>query len=405
MNTRALRLAPLLLVACQATDTGAEPRSIRYLVAQGDFRVALQQARDAWEADPANLELEEDYRFATVAILLERGRQATFDGRDEEALLDFQEALSLAPDAEQAAHWVEKTQLKLSRRWYLAAGDLHTADELLEAAKSYEQALMYVPDSVDALEGLIRVGVQLDYREVLSDDYYNEGLGALRKVDLHVAGSRFDYAKKYRYGDDKPVQRREEVDGLLSERFVGSALQLEEQGFFAAARAEFRVALDLDGENWAAEEGYMRMEVESDVHELLKQGEMWINRGGFDEAISVLREGRDRTAVQQDRFDELLGEIDDLRTAAAYEHGLNFEYDFRYHDAAATYGELLSERGFYKDARARLTRIEQVIAEVEGLYGSLDGLSGDELRGALEHIDVLWPEYLDVQQRLDALDG
>ena len=161
MNTRALRLAPLLLVACQATDTGAEPRSIRYLVAQGDFRVALQQARDAWEADPANLELEEDYRFATVAILLERGRQATFDGRDEEALLDFQEALSLAPDAEQAAHWVEKTQLKLSRRWYLAARDLHTADELLEAAKTYEQALMYDPDSVDALD-VLEMEIQQD---------------------------------------------------------------------------------------------------------------------------------------------------------------------------------------------------------------------------------------------------
>ena len=180
---------------------------------------------------------------------------------------------------------------------------------------------------------------------------------------------------------------------------------LEEQGFFAAARADFRVALDLDEANGAAAEGYTRMQVEAEAHELLKQGEMWIRREHFEEAIAVLQEGRERTAVQQDRFDELLGEIDDKRTAVAYEQGLNFEYDFRYHEAAATYGELLTERGFYKDARARLTRIEQVIAEVEGLYEGLDGLSGDELRGALERIDALWPEYSDVHDRLDALDG
>ena len=405
MKIRPIHLAPLLLVACQVAEETPELPTIRYLVAQGDFTVAIAQARTAWEATPEDSAATKDYRFATVAFLLERGRTATFDDRDEDALADFEEAMALQPDAIQTAQWVAKTRRKLSGSWFVIARDQHASEQLFLAADAYEKALDYDPSNLDALEGLHRVGVQLGYRDGLSADYYNEGLSALRETDLHIAGSRFDYAGKYAQGDERPAKRRAEVDEALADRFAVLALELEEQGFYAAAKADFRVSLSLDGENQTSQEGYERMQIEADAHELFKRGEMWIRRGGFDQAVSVLHEGREMTSVQQDRFDELLGEIDDLRTAAQYEQALNYEHDFQFENAAGTYRELLDERGFYEDARARLTRMEQVIEEVEALYAGLDQLSGKGLLAALEQIDVLWPEYRDVQEQMDAFEG
>lgn len=405
MKTRALCLTTLFLVACQATVETSASRSVQYLVAAGDFRGAVTMARDAWQAAPQDQGAVEDYRFATVAFLLERGRSHTFAGRDEEALVDFREAERLDPQAEQAAQWAEKTRIKLSESWFARARDHHTSDRLLLAAEAYEKALDYNYDNMEALEGLFRIGVQLGYRDELSDDYYNEGLGALRQEDLHVAGSRFDYSGKYRYGDERPTKRRAEVDVALAGSFAKGGLNLEEQGLYAAARVEFRIAIGLDADNQTAREGFERMRIEAEAHELYKRGEMWIRRGEYDQAHSTLLSGRELTSVQQDRFDELLGEIDDYRTAAEYEIGLNFEYDFMYVEAAETYRELLEERSFYEDVRARLTRLDGVIAQTQELYSGLDSLSGEDLQEALLQIDVLWPEYLDVQERLESLDG
>ena len=409
MKIAALTLLTLLpLAACRATDTGTEAHTVRYLVAQGEYKDALRQAHEAWLLAPDDAAADEDYRFASVALLLERGRRATFEDHDEQALKDFEQALELAPDSHEAQSWVYKTRTKLSDRWYRLARDRHASDRLFDAADAYEKALDYDSDNMDALQGLYRVGMQLAHREGLAKDYYNEGLEALRDVKLEIARSRFDYADKYSTeedsrGESRAAKRRREVDTALAQRFVASALDLEEQGYFAAARGEYRIALTRDPDNRAAKEGYARMQNEAQVLEVYKAGEMAIRRGEFDNAVEILQAGRSQTAVQQDRFDELLGEIDDLRTKAAYEQGLNYEHDFRLNEAAQVYRDILAERDFYEDVRARLTSVEELIAQVEELYASLDGLEGEELEATLTKIELLWPEYRDVEQRLESL--
>ena len=62
-------------------------------MAQGEFKLALTQSREAWEASPDDEQSAGDYRHATVAFLLERGRQATFAGEDESALAGVAKAL------------------------------------------------------------------------------------------------------------------------------------------------------------------------------------------------------------------------------------------------------------------------------------------------------------------------
>ncbi|MDA1265508.1 MAG: hypothetical protein O2816_10565 [Planctomycetota bacterium] len=405
MKTRALFLLPVLFAACQSRGAGDEA-SIKYLVGQGDYKTALTRAQTSFEANPDDAAVAADYRLASVAFLLARGREATFEGRDEEALADFEQAVALDPTAEQAEQWRVKTSRKLSDRWYLLAREKHASDRLNEAGKAYEVALDYDRENESALAGLYRVGVQLGYREGLSEDYYNEGLSALRERSLHVSKSRFSYADKYQDGDGKPARRIEEVDRALSMEFLDRGLELEEQGFYAAAGAEYRVAKRLDEKNVAAFEGQARMLIEAEAHELLKGGQMWIRRGEFDKAVTAFEQGKALTKVQGEQFEEEITSIADLRAGASYEQAINYEHDFRFVEATQAYQKLLDERGFYKDVRARLTRLEQVIVEVQTLYASLASAEdAAALKVILERIDVLWPEYRDVQQRLDAMGG
>lgn len=403
MTNRAPILVLVLLVACQGTASRRD-RSVEYLVAHGRFEEALARAHAAWEEDPGAPGAEQDYQLASVAYLLQRGREATFEGEDVAALEYFQRALEIDPDAVQAREWLVKTRRKLSWRWFLRARRAHASARLLDAAHAYQTAIEYDRDNLDAVAGLHGVGLQLDYREGLSQDYYNEGLRALRDQNLHVAGSRFDYAGKYRLKDDRPARRRQEVDRALSEHFTTRALELETEGYFAAAKNEFRSALRYDEENRAALEGLERMRVESEAHELLKSGDMWIHRGELDKAVVVLEEGKEKSRVQDERFDELIARIDEVRAEELYQRGLNYEHDFRYARSAEVYRRLLEERGYYQDARARLDRLEQVIAEVQALYAGLEEIEDPAvLEERLQRIDVLWPEYQDVQERLDAL--
>jgi len=107
-----------------------------------------------------------------------------------------------------------------------------------------------------------------------------------------------------------------------------------------------------------------------------------------------------------ERFHALIDTIDDRRIQAAYENALTFEHDFRYREAIVGYRRILEERQYYEDTRTRLSDLERTVAQVEELYASLATLgSPEEELETLRAIDLLWPEYEDVQARIDALEG
>ena len=396
-----LCLLPPTLAACGATRTEGD-QSISGMITQAEYAGALRSAYER-HASEGSAESEEEYRQATVAFLLDRGRRETLGGRDEAALETFAEALNIAPESDQARQWLRKTRDKLARRWFEEAREKHADDDLPGALEAYELALLYDPEHGDASAGIVRVGRQLEYRDELSVDFYNEGLAALRNVQLQLAKSRFAYSSHYRHWDEKPVRRVSEVNVEIAREMVGVAAGLETDGYYAAARTEYRLARALDRQNAEAADGYERMLVEAEADDLLERGEMWLLRGEWAKADEVLRQGRALTAVQHDRFDAVLAGIDEARIAARYEQALNLERDFRYEEAAATFRAILDERGFYQDSRARLDTLEATIAEVETLYSRLPGVAGDPEaeRALLREIEAKWPEYRDVRDRLD----
>jgi len=395
---------PLLAGACRGADAQrARERDVHYLVQQERFEDALEVAHAAYRAK-ATAKSEEEYRLASTAYLLSRARRQTLENEDEAALETLEEAQRIAPDSEQVAQWLRKTHDKLAGRWFDLARERHADDDLAGAVEAYEKALLYDPEHQEALGGILRVGIQLQYREGLAEKYYNEGLVALRDYELRLARSRFTYAHKYREQDPKPVRRVSQVQVGIARDMVEHAADLEAAGYYAAARTEYRLARALDRENELAAQGFEHMDVEARAERLFEKGEMWRLRKGWDKAEEYLREGQALTVLQKDRFQESLDGIHEDRIRARYLQALNLERDFRYEEAVEVYRTLLDEVEFFEDSRARLTSLEATIAEVRELHARLPETEDpEELRALLLRIDALWPEYEDVEQRLQAL--
>lgn len=398
-------LVLLLSGGCQSNEVEVDrSQDVSFLVTQERYEQAVRVARAQWESigDEAS---EQAYRMASVAFLMDRARELSFAGEDEEALMELLRAEEIYPDSPELMEWLAKTRDKLADHWYLEARRMHIADDLPGALAAYETVLSYVASHPDAISGINRVVGQLEYRDGLAQDYYNEGLAALREWELNLAGSRFAYAQKYRHWDEKPGRRLKQVQAELSSQLTSSALDQEDMGFYAAARLQYRLAKLMDPENAQAVDGYDRMEVESMAVALLDEGELWVLRGEFERAEEAFEEGRQITVLQAEAFAEAAEGIEQARLKALYESGLNLERDFRFGDAVAAYRDLLGRVDYWEDARARLTTLEGVMREVDELYSTLDDL-GDQparLRDVLMRIDALWPEYADVESRIDAL--
>ena len=398
-------LVLLLSVGCKSNEVEVDrSQDVSFLVTQEQYEEAVRVARARWESkgDEAS---EQAYRMASVAFLMDRARTLSFEGEDEQALTELLRAEEIYPDSPELMEWLAKTRDKLADRWYLEARRLHISDDLPGALAAYETVLTYVGSHPDAISGINRVVEQLEYRDGLAHDYYNEGLAALREWELNLAGSRFAYARKYRHWDEKPGRRLKQVQAELSSELTTSALDQEALGFYAAARLQYRLAKLMDPENTEAADGYDRMEVETRADAFLNEGELWVLRGEFERAEEAFEQGRQLTVLQEEAFAEAAESIEQARLKALYESGLNLERDFRFGDAVAAYRDLLGRVDYWEDTRARLTTLEGVMREVEELYSTLDDLESPpaRLRDVLLRIDALWPEYADVESRIEAL--
>ena len=110
------------------------------------------------------------------------------------------------------------------------------------------------------------------------------------------------------------------------------------------------------------------LKAEAKVTALLSEADSSILRSEFDQAEAKLRKAADLTVLQTDLVDERLSGIDGSRAEAQYQRALNFQYDFRFPEAIAAFNEILDEREFYKDTRARRDTLSDYVSEAKRLY-------------------------------------
>jgi len=400
-------LAAGLLAGCRSTET--VPRSedaVANLILHGQYAEAVELSKKEYDAHPDKPRTEERYRQASIAFLMEQGRRATFEDHDDEALVFFEQARELDPQEPMIRAWIDKTHEKLSERWLERALQLHAKGHLQAAVEAYEISLQHTPGHVGAVRGMTEATLQINYRAGLAMDYYNEGVRTLH--DYYLERSRRSFAVVNKYVDEPPERvnkRRGQVETYLADERAAVAMSLELNGLYDAARNEYRLCLALDSDHQDAKAGFERMDRESEAATLLRDARMQVLRGEFDNARELVAQGIEISDLQDEEFEGVLVDIDQARVERMYQTALDFEKDYKYHRAIASYKRLVDEFEYYKDALARKGTLEDYIEKAPRYYAEAEAEQDPEIKLRLFKASRdMWPEYNDVEDRIAELE-
>jgi len=410
----ALAALPLAFSCATALDE-VSTEEVADLVREGKYERALARAEALAKTSPSDRTLQDLHRDVRVHEMLYRTRRLVFEGEEEEGLAILEEAIDLDPQNGVVFSWIQKIRIQLAEDWLNRAAEMRNRDRLDEARDAYENALAYVPATGEraalilneAKLGLARVLLLQNYREGLSKTMFQDGIRSFQNYLLHQAGHSFGGAEHYDPNNERARVRGDQVDELLAEERLALARSFEADRLFFAARNEYRLVLLVNPDSVEAREGLDRMDREARATQTIGEADMQIRRGNLEAAGELLAETQGFTEAQSEAIQRLEGQIEDRGLELMYLTARNYENDFRYHEAVASYGKLLAERPYYEDATARKATIEDYIARTEEAYEkALAATLDEEAIGYLRQIqDVYWPEYLDVPQRLAELEA
>lgn len=387
------------------TDETSDQAAIRVAVQHGRFEDGVRMADELRRKNPDDHQAAEIHRLASLAYLLDQGRQATFRNDDVEAMDWFLDAEFIAPDTPLVQHWLDKTRKKLEAHWLNIGHEAFADDQLSTALHAYLEAARYVPDSESALKGFGDVTLLLNYRNGLGDEYYNDGVRSFSEYWLERARRSFAVTNKYQPDNLRATRRTQEVDNQLADQRVYVAQDLEAQGYFFGALNEFRLASILDPENPAALEGIERVSVEAQASELLRDAQMKIYRKEYDEALDLLDEGEQLTKVQKERFTASRDEVVQSRLQGIYDSALNLEHDQLYAEAIEVYSRILGEVEYFKDVRARQSTLQGYVDMAAGYYQqAADEADPVKKLEFLRAIEGFWPDYMDIKDQIAGLE-
>jgi len=393
------------LSACSSTpEEEVIGPSVSRLIQLTHYEDALRLSQELVEADPSAINYEQQ-EVATIAWLLEQGRAQTFDDKDYEALITFEQALLLRPDSEIVLMWIGKTRAKIANLLFHEGTEFHALEEYAQAVVKYDEALEMAPDHHGALRARKLAGRQSQYRVDLAKGYYVAGVRALSDYWLEQAKSRFGYTRKYLPDHSRALNRRNKVDGMLAGQRVILGDDYMSRGLYAAARNEFRLAQILHASIDGLEERLDKASREVAASDHLLKAEMLVFKGEFDEALAALDEGITQTSLQAEQFELVRGEIDDEKNRIIYERALAYEHDYLYEEAIVVYDELLARADYYEDSRARRGTLNDYVKNAGRLYEEVTSTSDSENKlSLLKQIEIFWPEYRDIQERILRLE-
>ena len=403
-----LLLASALAGGCASSSGGetGEQAKIREAVRHGRFEEGVRLADELRRANPSDPQAAEIHRLASMAYLLDQGRQATFRNDDEEAMDWFLEAELIAPNTPLVHEWLEKTRHKLETHWLDVGHEAYANDKLSTALNAYLEANRYVPRSEAALKGIGEVTLLLNHRNGLGEEYYTEGVRSLSEYWLERARRSFAVTNKYQPDNLRAQRRTEEVDLQLATERLAVAQALEDEGLYAGAHNEYRFASILAPENEEARSGMERNAVEVEASNLLRDAQMKAYRHDFSGALELLEEGEAMTQLQLEAFAAAREELQLARLEDVYQEALDLEHDQLYVEAVAAYGRILEEVEYFKDTRARQSTLEGYVEMAASYYQQAREAEDAEKRiECLRAIQGFWPDYMDVREQLAGLEG
>lgn len=410
--SRPLTLAALLLSACASSNSTPEQLllEVQTLTRSGDYQAAAKAAEAAKAQIPADSPLQEELARAAVEVSLASGlevvRTLSFADRDDEALALLAELEESFPDEPMVEAWRRRVQRKQADYWFEVARSAMASSQFEAARLAYERAIGFEPDHDLAPAGLARVELLEEYRAGLAEDYYFNGVRDLTEQRLDESENSFEKSRRYDADSSRTRRRIVEVRREKAQGRVAYAEQLVADRRYAAARAEYAEASRLDPESEEIAEALGAMRVEAEVAALLSEAESFVLRSEFEEAELLIAEAAERTVLQADLVEAAREGISSTRVGLSYQRALDLEHDFLFAEAIELYGEVLSGRDFYEDARARKEALETYVVEAARLYAEAQAATDPATKLAkLRQIETFWPEYEDILELISELEG
>jgi len=403
-------LPPLLLLltcalsSCAETGVRAED-TVEWNLSHMQFARALELARADVQAHPSDPQAQKLLERAQVAGLLEQGRRLSFDDEDVAALQVFEQALQIDSTSPELQDWIQKTKLKLGDRWLQVALELHARGDLPGALDAYEQSLRYNPGFKVALGGMDQVVKEVNHREMLGKKYFEDGVHALSDYWLERANALFAYSNKYKPKQEHTLGRTKQVNLLLAQQRQKVAQGFEKDGLFGAAHNEYRMALALAPDDPPSQAALERCTKEVTAQRKLEDAHYQIMRGNFDRAEKLIDEGLELTVAQKEHFEGARAKIQEQKHERAYQEALALERDWNFPAAIEKYQALLAEANYFKDTLTRVDTLKGYIVLAGDLYKQAEAATDDKTRlDFLRQIQIFWPEYRDVGQRINELE-
>lgn len=389
---------------CATTDTEV---TVDSLIAWSDYRGAIELASNRLADDPESAEARRDLDRAHVAIRLDRARTANFRGDFEESLMALDEAEEILPGQPEVAAWRMKSTAQLAAKLREVGRASEASGDFEDAFAKFLRADDLDPFGPQAKVGTERVLLRANYREGLGDAYYRDGVRALREFRTAEAVQGLDAALKYQPDDPRLRDRRSEAAGLLAEERLRIGEELERQGLFRAARNEYRLALLIVDDFAPAIEGLERTEVEVQVLDFLDEANRALILDNFDLALIRIERAASITVSQADVVESARTGVVEARLKWLYNDARELESDYSFLAAIEAYERLLEEAdGFYDDAISRRDTLLSYIDLAEGFYLEANqATSKEEQLDYLRRIDLIWPTYRDVANRIATLEG
>ncbi len=392
-----------VFASCAITS---DKTTVQGLFIEGRYAEASALAHEQVIAYPDDAEAASDHAMTKVAVLLEKGREASYAGDLTRALGFFFTAASEAPGHPVVQDWIEKTVGELGEQCMRNASMAAASGDLDVATRHYERALVFNPGLETAKAGISRMLLLANYREGRGESYYRDGLRSMRDFWLGQASGDFAANEKYSPGNEPGEARRKELSKLLAQDRILMARKFEQEGLIHAARNEYRLALLVSPNNTNALKSFQRMDRAVEADDVLREADRKTTRGELDVAVDMLADGVKIAPEMRPEFVSALNEVAEARAARLYEEGLDLELDSDFEGAVGKYDELLLENGFYKDALSRRKTCLGFVELAGRLYGEAKQAKQAAVRlEKLRQIAVFWPEYKDVEQQIAKIQG
>ncbi|MBK9385012.1 MAG: hypothetical protein IPN34_09385 [Planctomycetes bacterium] len=291
----------LLLAACSAGQRALDRGDAAY--ADGDFSGALGHYLEAERSGEDGEALSTRLLNARLATAVEDGRRLYLEGKFEEALEIFRQALALRPEDEGVRRWVLKVRRDLADVLVDQALEKSAESDFVAAEALLLEADRLWPGDAEAQEALNEVRTLAEWDRSKAQRYYEQGNRDLNANEVRVARWHFERTREFDETHEGAARRLSQLDQPILDLRMGVIRTLIDSRRWHAAAAGLRLLLERHPGYELGEELLREMSHEAEATDLLEKARRARSRSDFEESKRLLERGRLLTQRQGADFD------------------------------------------------------------------------------------------------------